>query len=671
MTTEIIKFDKKDLLNFDELERLIITVLPNEKAEIISKKLLNYLLIFNGKYFSFDIENVLYKEEQNDKNYVISIITLFIDKSYGNLSQRNKELLQLKYKKCVNVIFSNKNVNDYMPQLKTYLTNNKACFDDPHLCEIHFINGYFDFKKGEFLKRIKGVHFIHTNINRIYTPKNNKEMKRVMHDIKKIYKNKDDRNYLLMQLGIALTGLSCSDQTMLFLLGRGSTGKSTIMDMCKASLDKYVLTLPKQTFSKGYSKIDKVLNTYIERPCIRLSHVNEMEDTKIDDSLFKDHTDGKIQTTSLYKDGANDFKHHSKMVFTLNTMLKMKTDSGSQRRIDSYTHMSNFVDNIKDVDESKNIYLKNKNFISDIENDIEYVNAFFHILTDYALGWMNKTAIFKQTQNFRDTKDAIISTNDIIQDFIDKTLTITENVNDRIGREEMHELFKSIYPKSFITPTDLLNTLKDKNMIYKADYRHNKIKGCYLYVTVDNCSYDTNPALKFPDENNEDKNLEEIYKLKLKEKDDKIKELLKRIKKLEMQKENNIIVNDKVKKEKKQSETLDKFIDEIDEIEDFDMEEYDDSEKYNTTYDFDEPILTIKEKNIIVNDKIKDKKNKIDKYDIIKQDEDEIEIKLCGETFNTNKNDEFELNLNDIEDMLNDEVKPQVKTTKNKKSKNK
>lgn len=79
---EIIKFDKKDLLSFVEIENLIISVRPNEKAKIISNKMLNYLLINNGDFYRFDIDKILYIKENNNDDYVITLITLFIDKSY-------------------------------------------------------------------------------------------------------------------------------------------------------------------------------------------------------------------------------------------------------------------------------------------------------------------------------------------------------------------------------------------------------------------------------------------------------------------------------------------------------------------------------------------------------------------------------------------------------------
>ena len=377
---ENIKFEINDLLNFVEIEQLVLSVRPIEKAIIISKKMSNYLLINNGDFYRYDTEKVLFIKEDYDENYIMSLITLFIDKSYMNLTDRDKEILQLKYKKTYDNIFKNSDVNKYLPQLTTYLTNNKVNFSDPHLYQIHFQNGFYDFKTGLFNKRIKGTHFINVHIKRDYVKPHNDDVIKVHQTINKIYPNKEDRDYLLMTLGLSLTGKSCSDQTMLFLIGVGSTGKSTIMELCKLSLEDYIFTLPKQTFTKGYAKIDKVLNTYAKRPYIRISHINEAEDAKIDDSLFKDHCDGKIQTTSLYKDGSNDFQHYSKMVFTSNTFPNIKIDSGTVRRVDSYTHTSKFTKIQKEICPENHVYHAYTDLLKDASTDEKYLNAFFIFL---------------------------------------------------------------------------------------------------------------------------------------------------------------------------------------------------------------------------------------------------------------------------------------------------
>jgi hypothetical protein len=331
---ENLKFQAKHFLSFDDIELLIISCMPNEKAKLISSKLLNYLLINNGMFYRFDDQSILYIKENNDNDYIITLITLFIEQSFKHLSNEQKELLQLKFKKSYDKIFTNSDVNKYLPQLLSYLTNNKINFSDPHLTEIHFINGFFNYKTGSFEKRVIGKHFINVYINRDYSISDKVDIDRVMVDITKIYPREDDRNYLLMTYAIAFTGQSCSEQTILFLTGLGSTGKSTVLEICKKSFQDYVFTLPKNTFSKGNTKIDKILNTYISRPSIRLSHINEPDDTKIDDCLYKDFTDGNCQTTTLYQDGSNDFKHYSKLCMTANTIPNIKIDTGTTRRMD-------------------------------------------------------------------------------------------------------------------------------------------------------------------------------------------------------------------------------------------------------------------------------------------------------------------------------------------------
>ena len=206
----------------------------------------------------------------------------------------------------------------------------------------------------------------------------------------------------------------------------------------------------------------------------------------MDETLFKDHIDGNIQTTSLYKDGSNDFKHHSKMVMAMNTTANIKIDSGTTRRTDAFTHSSKFTKDANEVDESKNIYLANLNFLSDCVKDETYLNAFFYILSQYGYNWLSKKEVFKQTENFKNTKDIIITSNDIIQDFMDKCLVITNKDSDRIGRDDMHELFKSNFSKSLITPTQLLSSLKQKDIDYKTDYRNpaTGLKGCFVGVKV-------------------------------------------------------------------------------------------------------------------------------------------------------------------------------------------
>jgi len=125
-------------------------------------------------------------------------------------------------------------------------------------------------------------------------------------------------------LGSCLSGKSNIDQDTLFLLGKGSSGKSFTLELTKACIEMYVKELKADTFTNSNAKADKILNTFNKSPYVLIAWINEMEDKKMDDSLFKAFCDGKAQTTVLYQDGSNSIELKSKAIITANTMSNIK-----------------------------------------------------------------------------------------------------------------------------------------------------------------------------------------------------------------------------------------------------------------------------------------------------------------------------------------------------------
>jgi len=138
-----------------------------------------------------------------------------------------------------------------------------------------------DLKENVFKKRILHTHYITQFIKRDYEQSTTEQKNKIFKIISKTYPNKNDLDCILLNLGSAISGNSKSDQTTLFLLGDGSSGKSGIMLLTLACIECYFKELQNNTFAQGNPKIDKILNTFAKSPYIRIMWVNEMKDLNL------------------------------------------------------------------------------------------------------------------------------------------------------------------------------------------------------------------------------------------------------------------------------------------------------------------------------------------------------------------------------------------------------
>lgn len=474
------QFSQDDLLTADELELIITSIFNEDKAELIARKVPNHFFIHKKSLYRLQSNDTYLKMDGDMTDNLTVIVCNYLTMSAKALPDVVQQNLNLKYKKDFVSTFSNGKVSTYVLQIKAYFTKPNIELDDT-INEIHFNNGYMDLKDKKFKQRDLTKHFITQYIKRDYKKPSKKATKKIMSDVQKIIPIKEDLEAVLMCIGSALTGESGRDQTCLFILGMGSAGKSLFMMLTKAVIDCYFLELKSDAFSVNNKNQDKTLNSYSSNKCIRVSWINEPDDKQIDKSMFKKFVEGVLQTNKLYKEGNHDFPHYSKLFGTANTMPIIPIDSGTERRIQGYTTMSEFTDDKNKVDESKHIYLKDSNMIENFKKDEDLMNAWFDILVSYAHRWTNGEKIV-YSENFKDTKSSIVSTNDTTQDFIDATLILTNEDKDRIGKTEMMALFKEMYPQKFINQQQLLGDLKNHHVKYDPKKRCNNIQGCYVGV---------------------------------------------------------------------------------------------------------------------------------------------------------------------------------------------
>ena len=491
--TKINIFFEKDLFTFEELKIFMNNNLTNEKASMLSNKLINYAFIIEKKNNIFMIDNnLVYQNKGHDiKPFLRVIVSKYLETSFKKLTNEQQLFIKTNIypeddnnnkktnSKPYNKMMSNKGIDMYLDQLKYYMT--KDIKIDNYKYQIHFLNGFINLKTLKFEKRVFGRDFVSNIINRNYEPSSKEDKDEIYSIINKIYPNSNERDYILSQLGRAISGDCIIEQSTLFLLGKGSSGKSLIMTLTKEALEKYVKELSADAFEKDNKNINKILNEFDNNPIIRIVWTNEMTDKKTDDSLFKSVCDGRASTVKLYQDGQHDILFNSKFIFTSNEMPNIKIDTGIIRRLEVYEHKSKFVDDEKEVNETKNIYLKDKYLISKIRENNNLLNAFSQILFEHCKFWSEKKAP-QQTEAFRDAKQTLISSNDVFQDFIDSCLTRTNDPNDRIGKEHMKNLFMLKFPKKHITIQQIISSLKDKQVNYNCKYRADGVQGCFICV---------------------------------------------------------------------------------------------------------------------------------------------------------------------------------------------
>jgi hypothetical protein len=114
---------------------------------------------------------------------------------------------------------------------------------------------------------------------------------------------------ILTILGAALTGIAIRGSYILFFIGDGSAGKSTVMDLTKYTVECYLKQIKPDMFVEG-KNTDKIVNTYDRSPFIRITWLNEPKDKRFDAAFFKAWGDGECNAEKLYAEGSHDFKHY-------------------------------------------------------------------------------------------------------------------------------------------------------------------------------------------------------------------------------------------------------------------------------------------------------------------------------------------------------------------------
>lgn len=477
------KFDIKDLLDLNELKALKIQGVC-DRSKAVTKKLIKYIFYFRCVLYTFDSNLIIYqKVEHDEEDQLISVISEYIYNSIEQEKKTNKKYFKSEefretYWKFFLEIQENSFIRKMLPQIKIKLIQTENLFS-PDYYQIHYTNGFIDMKTKEFKNRVIGEHFVRAYIHRDYIPSTEAQRNKLLSSISKIYRNKEDLDAILYILGSSLTGKSTREQKILFLLGLGSSGKSTILSLTEKAIETYFQALEEDAFSNSNSNKDKTFSTFADAEHIRLILTNEPRDDSMNVSSFKQFCEGHMKGKLLYKNGVHTFNHNGLPVFTSNTMPNIKMDSGVERRICALEHKSKFTSNKKEVDESKGIYFKDRDLIDNIVKE-GLLDAWIDILVLYGHKWLNGEQP-DLPASFQQMKEHIVDVNDIYQDLLDSKFVISGLSKDRVGKYRMEEIFKEMYAKRSTTQQIMRDKLREKKIEYNKDLRGpDGVRGVYV-----------------------------------------------------------------------------------------------------------------------------------------------------------------------------------------------
>jgi hypothetical protein len=297
------------LLNFQEFKSLVFSVKPNHKAKLICDKIKDICIIKNNILYVLNLKTIVYEPLCKLRISLSKIVSSFIEMSHNNLTEDEKtEITQIKKYEHV---FQIKSIDQYIGLVEYDLSNDDIIFDD-YFDEIHFVNGVYNLKTGQFDKRILNKHFVTNTISYEWKQSNEKDKAYILDILSKIYTDKKDLYSIIMFFASVITGRTTEDQDIMFLLGQGSAGKSFIMELNNLALGCYFQSFQSSFFDIGLAESKKLLYSFIEKKYLLLCWINEPNDKRFNDELFKNISDGKIETTGLYENSQKTARIKSK-----------------------------------------------------------------------------------------------------------------------------------------------------------------------------------------------------------------------------------------------------------------------------------------------------------------------------------------------------------------------
>ncbi len=256
----------------------------------------------------------------------------------------------------------------------------------------------------------------------------NEEPQRFLRFLDEIFNgDKDLIEYFHRIMGYCITGETREQQFYVFH-GKGSNGKSTLLNILQAVLDDYIGSFDSYALALKNEGAGRANPTILQNRYTRVVIVTETnKNAEMDTSLIKAISGGdKISTRMLFQNNAKPFRPTYKMIFSTNHLPNIDWDDyGIKRRYKIIPFNHKFDEDEKDPFIESNITRNERNLILNwlVEGAIKYYREGLGIEPEAVKKAISRAEIEGNT----------------VKEYKNQRLEITKNNDDTIPVEALHQ----------------------------------------------------------------------------------------------------------------------------------------------------------------------------------------------------------------------------------------
>ena len=427
--------------------------------------------------YKYNSETQLWDQTADLKTHFINVMKLYrailcqkrvndiplnkeiFEEHYTEKDKDEKGIYLKRQKIYCNFMENNSHINAIIDIFKSIVTVEDTLFDlAPEYDKyISFKNGIYDLDTSVFRRRDISDRFT-LSLDWDYGKHYNIAIFDDIHEFfNKIQPKQEQKTFTVSFLKYCLRG---GNPQALFKMNVGHTaanGKTTEMDIHERAFPLYTDKLDRTIFSKTCTKRHKYAYKLVTSP-IRLAYINELDDTKLDEDVLKDFSDGKnMPLEELFNTMCSSTRIQCKLITTSNKDPNLVPDGGIIRRAIIQQYTSRFVSQDA-VDSENHKYLLDPTWVDTRFSQDAYKLAYFHFLLKEG----RASPVIVPETNLRLVTETLNENDDFLPQ-LEQHFVITREPTDKVSYLDIQRTFPNMQVRVLNGHLKRLGITYDKN----------------------------------------------------------------------------------------------------------------------------------------------------------------------------------------------------------------